>query len=170
LLGLKLWAHNLRQDYFLKKLSGSLTELLSCVQTLRLAVSHSALEVLSLCALNLRQFDMCSLTANEESLKGFLEGNKKSILSIGCHDVQIIKSNQRDIEISELSSDVLRRMLSVSQSTPCQGDDCGCRRSRQKGWRLVLNRHLQRTSAKRKFDESITTHRESTDEVTPQVL
>ena len=133
LLGFKLWARDVQQDYFLNRLSRPLTELLRFVQILRLTASHSALEVLSLCTLDIHQFDMCSAVVNYEKLEGFLEGNKKSIRSIGFHNVQMIKSSHRDVEISDLSSDVLRCMLSMSQSTPCQAADCGCCGSRENG-------------------------------------
>jgi hypothetical protein len=140
----------------LSTLSESLGKLLESVQVLRLTRSNSPLELLSHSALNLHQLDMCHIVSKHNALEDFLETNKRSIRSVGFHDVKIAGSSQLG-RLSELSSSVLCQMLNVPQSTPCRAVDCGCLLFRKEGWRLLLNdNHLQRsagTSTKRKFDE-----------------
>jgi hypothetical protein len=140
----------------LSTLSESLGKLLEAVQVLRLTHSNSPLELLSHSALNLHQFDMCHIVSKHNALEDFLEANKRSIRSIGFHDVKLTGSSQLG-RLSELSSSMLCQMLNVPQSTPCRAVDCGCLLFRKEGWRLLLNdNHLQRsagTSTKRKSDE-----------------
>ena len=57
----------------LTTLSESLKQLLGHFKTLRLSVSSSPLELLSHCALNLNQFDMCYLTVSHATLTDFLQ-------------------------------------------------------------------------------------------------
>ena len=78
----------------LNALSESLRELLNHVQILCVSQSESLLELLSHCALNLHQFDMCHLTVQHSALKNFLEVNMKFICSVGFHDVQLTRVNQ----------------------------------------------------------------------------
>jgi hypothetical protein len=146
LSGLCCSARDTRQKYFWGRLSEPLTELLGSAQVFRVARSSYVVEVLSQCALTLRQFDMCHIVVRDESLKMFLQRNKKSLRSIGFHNVSNSQLDQSGISISKLSSDMLRRMLNVvPHSAPCQVTDCdGCPRPRPKGWRLALEPdHLQ---------------------------
>jgi hypothetical protein len=141
----------------LSTLSESLRKLLESVQVLRLTRSNSPLELLSHCSLNLHQLDMCHAVSKHNALEDFLETNKRSICSIGFHDVKITDSSQLESHLSELSSGMLCQLLNVPQSTPCRAVDCGCLPFHKEGWRLLLNdNHIQRsagTSTKRKFDE-----------------
>jgi hypothetical protein len=72
-------------------LSESLRQLLKNVNVLRLCeVSERVLEVLSHCTFDLHQLDLCGVVAPEKVIKDFFETNKKSIRSIGFHDVGIL--------------------------------------------------------------------------------
>jgi hypothetical protein len=157
LLGFNLVDHNPLQDPDLSTLSASLRELLDFAQILRLTESKSALEVLPHCALKLRQTDMCDLTIEHKDLKNFLDTNKKSIRSIGFHNVRTTGRSRLDSRTLVLSSSTLCGMLNVPWSTPCRADDCGCSPWGAVGWRLLLNVEYLRcspgTSAKRKFNE-----------------
>jgi hypothetical protein len=98
-------------------------------------------EVLTQCALTIRQFDMCHLFVRDESLKGFVERNKKSLRSVSFHNVTTSQMEQSGIRFYRLSLDMLCFMLNVvAHSAPCEAADCeGCLASRADGWRLVLN-------------------------------
>jgi hypothetical protein len=102
----------------LSTLSESLRKLLGCVQVLRLRHSSSPLELLSHCALDIYQLDMCRMTAKHNALEDFLEMNKRSLRSIGFHDVRIIGSPRLQ-SLYELSLDMLCKMLKVLQSALC---------------------------------------------------
>lgn len=52
--------------------------------------------------------------------------NKGSIRSIGFHDVKVTGSSLPESKLSELSSNMLCKMLKVSQSVPCQAADWRC--------------------------------------------
>ncbi|KAH8799386.1 hypothetical protein F5884DRAFT_811731 [Xylogone sp. PMI_703] len=130
----------------LSTLSESLKKLLKSVLVLRLSYSNSLLTLLSHCTLNLHQLDMCHVEVDRNSLEDFLETNKRSICSIGFHDVKIAGSGQAESELSGLSSSMLCEMLKSSQPAPCRAADCGCLLFRKEGWRLILNDdHLQRS-------------------------
>ena len=122
----------------LSTLSESLRKLLESIQVLRLSHSSSPLELLSQYALDIYQLDMCCMVAKHNALEDFLEMNKRSLRSIGFHDVKIIGSSRLE-SLSELSLDMLCKMLKVSQSAPCRAADCGCLRFRKEGWRVLLN-------------------------------
>ena len=93
-------------------LSESLRQLLENIKVLRLhGCSDSALELLSHCAFDLHQLDMCRVVASEKVMNDFLETSKKSIRSIGFH-------------ITPLSSSTLCRMLDVPRSTHCRVGNC----------------------------------------------
>lgn len=141
LSGLSCSARDTRQDSFCRRLSEPLTELLASVQVLRLARCSNVVEVLSQCALTLRQFDMCHLFVRDESLKGFVERNKKSLRSVGFHNVTTSQPEQVGVSFCRLSLDMLRSMLNVvAHSAPGQDADCeGCLASGADGWRLLLN-------------------------------
>lgn len=141
----------------LSGLSKSLRQLLENIKVLRLrGGSNCVLELLFHCAFDLHQLDMCQVVAPQKAMKDFLETNKKSIRSIGFHDVEISSLNRQDRD-TPLSSSMLCSMLGVPQSTPCQAADCGCSHWRKEGWRLVVGNDRLRLStaslAKRKFDE-----------------
>ena len=87
-------------------------------------VSERVLELLSHCAFNLHQLDMCGVVAPEKVIKDFSETNKKSIRSIGFHDVGILRLN-RLYSNTLLSASMLCCMLGVPQSTLCQAANCG---------------------------------------------
>src|SRR4051794_22097086 len=72
----------------LSTLSESLRKLLESVRVLRLIGSSSPLELLSQCALDLHQLDVCHVVAKYDALKDFVDTNKRYIRSIGFHDVQ----------------------------------------------------------------------------------
>ena len=115
--------------------------------------------MLSHCAFDLHQLDMCGVVAPEKVIKDFFETNKKSIRSIGFHDVGIlgIPGLNRLYSKTPLSASMLCRMLNVPQSTPCRAADCGCIPWWKEGWRLSVGEGCSQlstvTSAKRKFDE-----------------
>lgn len=96
------------------------------------------------------------MVAPEEVIKYFFETNKKSIRSIGFHDVGILGLNRLDSN-TPLSASILCRMLGVPQSALCRAADCGCLLWRKVGWRLVVGDGRSQlstgTSAKRKYDE-----------------
>ncbi|KFY67993.1 hypothetical protein V497_00095, partial [Pseudogymnoascus sp. VKM F-4516 (FW-969)] len=72
-------------------LSESLRQLLKNVKVLRVrGVSKRILELLSHCTFDLHQLDMCGVVASEMIIKDFFETSKKSIRSIGFHDVGIL--------------------------------------------------------------------------------
>ncbi|OBT45501.1 hypothetical protein VE00_05100 [Pseudogymnoascus sp. WSF 3629] len=122
-------------------LSESLRQLLENIKVLRLrGGSDRVLELLSHCAFDLHQLDMCGVVASEKVIKDFLETNKNTIQSIGFHNVKIRELNRLDSN-TPLSS-MLCRMLDVPRSTPCRAADCGCLLWRKEGWRLLVRRPL----------------------------
>ncbi|KFZ15857.1 hypothetical protein V502_05382 [Pseudogymnoascus sp. VKM F-4520 (FW-2644)] len=138
-------------------LSESLRQLLENIKVLRLReVDDSVLELLSHCAFDLHQLDMCRVVAPEKIIKDFFETIKKSIRSIGFHNVGIRGLNRPDSN-TPLSASMLCRMLGVPQSTLCRAADCGCLLWRKEGWRLMVGDGRSQlstgTSAKRKYDE-----------------
>jgi hypothetical protein len=151
LLAFNLWASDKRQE---SALSEPLQELLGSVRILRLTASHSALNVLSLCALNLHHFDMCRMIVPHAALKDFLACNRKSIWSIGFHDVSVFDLSS---DCTEPFSDVLCRMLEMPQSMLCRAAGRCCPYSPKQRWRLLLKDDRLRCSAgtwtKRKFNE-----------------
>jgi hypothetical protein len=103
----------------LRPLSESLRQLLGNIKVLRLrGVDDSVLELLSHCAFDLHQLDMCGVVAPEKVIKDFFETNKKSIRSIGFHDVGILGLNRLDSN-TPLSASMLCCMLGVPQLTLC---------------------------------------------------
>ncbi|OBT49884.1 hypothetical protein VE04_09715 [Pseudogymnoascus sp. 24MN13] len=142
----------------LRPLSESLGQLLGNIKVLRLRrVDNSILELLSHCAFDLHQLDMCGVVAPEKVIKDLFETNKKSIRSIGFHNVGIFGLNRQDSN-TPLSASMLCRMLGVPQSTLCPAADCGCLLWRKEGWRLMVGDDSRSqlstgTSAKRKYDE-----------------
>ncbi|KFY66238.1 hypothetical protein V496_02135 [Pseudogymnoascus sp. VKM F-4515 (FW-2607)] len=141
----------------LGQLSESLRQLLGNIKVLRLrGVSDSVLELLSHCAFDLHQLDMCGVVAPEKVIKDIFETNKKSIRSIGFHDVGIL-GLKRQYSNTPLSASMLCCMLGVPQSTLCRAADCGCLLWRKEGWRLMVGDSRSQlftgTSAKRKHDE-----------------
>jgi hypothetical protein len=129
LLHFELPFYNSWEEPNLGPLSESLRQLLKNVNVLRLrGVSERVLELLSHCAFDLHQLDMCGVVAPEKVIKDFFENNKKSIRSIGFHDVGIlgIPGLNRLYSKTPLSASMLCRMLGVPQSTLCQAADCGC--------------------------------------------
>jgi hypothetical protein len=151
LLALEIWAHD---QWDSSALSEALEVLLRSVPTLRLTASHSALNVLSLYTLNLRRFDMCSMIAPHEALGDFLSCNRKSLRSIGFHDVSVFDPRS---DRAEPFSDVLCRMLKEPPSMLRRATGHSCPYSQKQAWRLVLKSDHMRSSArtpqKRKFDE-----------------
>ncbi|KFZ19232.1 hypothetical protein V501_00758 [Pseudogymnoascus sp. VKM F-4519 (FW-2642)] len=140
-------------------LSESLRQLLKNVKVLRVrGVFKRVLELLSHCAFDLHQLDMCRV-APGKIVKDFFETNKKSIRSIGFHDVGIlgIPGLNRLYSKTPLSASMLCRMLGVPQSTLCRAAACGCLLWRKEGWRLMFGDDCSQlstgTSAKRKYDE-----------------
>jgi hypothetical protein len=143
------WATDRRHE---SALSESLHELLSSVRILRLTASHSALNVLSLCTLNLHHFDMCRMIVPHAALRNFLACNRKSIRSIGFHDVSVFDPSS---DCAEPFSDVLCRILKVPRSMLCRAASHSCPYSPEQPWRLLLKNDRPRSSAgpwkKRKF-------------------
>ncbi|KAG4427933.1 hypothetical protein IFR05_016583 [Cadophora sp. M221] len=129
----------------LSTLLESLGKLLQSVRVIRLSDSSSPLEVLSRCTLDIHQLDMCGMVVKDNALDDFLKTNKKSLRSIGFHDVTITESRRLGC-FSELSSSIICKMMKVSQSSSCRAADCGCLPFRKEGWRMVLNgdNHSQR--------------------------
>ncbi|KFY83449.1 hypothetical protein V498_08067 [Pseudogymnoascus sp. VKM F-4517 (FW-2822)] len=122
------------EELNLGPLSESLRQLLVNIKVLRLrGVDERVLKLLSHCAFDLHQLDMCGMVAPEKVIKDFFETNKKSIRSIGFHNVNIRGLNHLGSG-TPLSASMLCRMLDVPQSTPCRADDCGCRDG---GWVLA---------------------------------
>jgi len=72
----------------LSTLLESLRQLLESVKALRLIDSSSALELLSYCVLDLHRLDLCRIVIEYSTLEDFLETNKRSICSVGFHDVK----------------------------------------------------------------------------------
>ena len=106
------------------------------IKVLRLRrVDGRVLKLLSHCAFDLHQLDMCEVVAPEKVIKDFFEINKKSIRSIGFHNVKIRGLNRLGSN-TPLSASMLCRMLDVPQSTPCRAADCGCLLWLKEGWRL----------------------------------
>ncbi|KAG9228391.1 hypothetical protein BJ875DRAFT_547775 [Amylocarpus encephaloides] len=137
--------------------SESLRQLLGDIKVLRVfGVDDRVLELLPHCVLDLQQLDMCRVVAPEKVIKDFFKTNKKSIRSIGFHDVVILGLNYLDNN-TPLSASMLCRMRGVPQSTLCRAADCSCLPSWKEGWRLVVGDGRSQlspvTSAKRKYDE-----------------
>ncbi|KAH6696619.1 hypothetical protein BKA61DRAFT_497630, partial [Leptodontidium sp. MPI-SDFR-AT-0119] len=130
----------------LSTLLESLGKLLQSVRVIRLSDSSFPLEVLSRCALDIHQLDMCYIVVKRNALEDFLETNKISLRSIGFHDVTITESS-RLVSPSRLSSDMLCKMMKIPQSSSCQAALCGCLPFRKEGWRILLNSddHPQRS-------------------------
>ncbi|KIM93792.1 hypothetical protein OIDMADRAFT_137198 [Oidiodendron maius Zn] len=135
-------------------LSESQQELVGSVHILQLTASHSALDVLSLCTLNLHHFDICRMMAPHSALMDFLACNRKSIRCIGFHDVSVFNPSR---DCAEPFSDVLCRMLKVSQSMLCRAAGHSCPYSSKQSWKLLLKNDRLRSSAgtwkKRKFND-----------------
>jgi hypothetical protein len=121
-------------------LSESLRKLLEFVRILRLGRSNSPLELLSQCALNIHQLDMCRVIAKQSVLKDYLETNRKSLRSIGFHNVRVKMDgpNLPERGLSKLSPGVLCGILKIPPSA-CREADCGCLLLRKEGWRVLLN-------------------------------
>ncbi|KAH7370278.1 hypothetical protein BKA65DRAFT_522102 [Rhexocercosporidium sp. MPI-PUGE-AT-0058] len=113
-------------------------KLLQSVRVLRLSYSSSPLELLSRYALNIYQLNMCYMVVKHNALQDFLEANKRSLYSIGFYDVTITESSRLGSR-SKLSSDILCKIMKVSQSSSCRAADCGCLPFRKEGWRMLLN-------------------------------
>ncbi|OBT84084.1 hypothetical protein VE02_07016 [Pseudogymnoascus sp. 03VT05] len=160
LLHFELPFHDSWEEPNLGPLSESLRQLLKDVKVLRVrGVSKRVLELLSNCAFDLHQLGMCEVVAPEKVIKDFFKTNKKSIRSIGFHDVGIlgIPRLNRLYSKTPLSASMLCRMLGVPQSTLCRAADCGCLVWRKEGGRLMFGNGCSQlstgTSAKRKYDE-----------------
>lgn len=140
LSGLSCSARDTRQDYFCRRLSEPLTELLASVQVLRVAQCVNVVQVLSQCVLTLHHFNMCRMYVPDESLKVFLDRNKKSLRSIGFHNVSTCQPAHVGIIFCKLSLDMICGMINVvAHSTPSQDADCeGCLTPGAKGWTLVF--------------------------------
>ncbi|OAF62631.1 hypothetical protein VC83_01209 [Pseudogymnoascus destructans] len=157
LLHFKIPYYHSWEQLNLDPLSESLRQLLGNSKVLRVrGVDERVLELLPHCVLDLRQLDMCGVVAPEKVIQDFFETNKKSIRSIGFHDVKILGLNRLDSN-TPLSASMLYRMLGVPQSTLCRAADCGCLLWRKEGWRLLVGDGRSQlstgTSAKRKYDE-----------------
>ena len=139
----------------LRTLSESLRRLLGHIEVLRLRGSGCVLELLSQFALDLHQLDMCGVVVAEKALKDFLQTNKKSLRSVGFHEVKISPSQLESRR--PMSPSMLCSALNVPPSTPCHAADCGCLPWWKQGSRLVLShdysQHSAGTPAKRKFDD-----------------
>lgn len=122
----------------LSSLAESLRKLLEPVPVLRLIYSKSPLALLSYCALDLSRLDMCHIVTEYNALRDFLEINKKTICSIGFHEVKTSGPSHLRSKLSELSSSMLCEMLEVPQSTPCRAADRGCLLCWKEGWMLLL--------------------------------
>jgi hypothetical protein len=135
-------------------LSETLEELLQLVQVLRVSESGSPLQLLYYRAMKLRHLDMCHLVVEYTALQEFLKTNKKSIQSIGFHDVNIKKDFE--IGLPELTPDMFCSTLDAPPSTQCRDSECRCLPFWKKGSRLLLNdgclEHSAGSSMKRKFD------------------
>jgi hypothetical protein len=158
LLGFNLPYYHSSEQPNLDPLSESLRQLLGDIKVLRVCgVDDSVLELLSHCVTDLQQLDMCQVFAPEKVIKDFFETNKKSIRSIGFHDVKILGLSYLD-SFTPLSASMLCRMLGVPQSTLCRAAHCSCcLRWWKEQWRLVVgdgrSQLFTGTSAKRKYDE-----------------
>jgi hypothetical protein len=137
----------------LSTLSEHLRQLLVHIKVLRLRGSDFVLELLSQCALDLYQLDLCRVVASENGLQDCFETNKRTLRSIGFHNVQISSSPLGSSR--PMSSSMLCGMLNMPPSTRCQAADCGCLPWLKEGSRLVFsNDHcsvLLEHPAKRKF-------------------
>ena len=135
-------------------LSESLGRLLVFVQVLRLAKAKFPLHLLSHHAPHLHRLDLCNVAVDQEALGAFLKTHKKYIRSIGFHGAQILRGSGILGSHSELSPSVLCDMLQVPTSMVRQTANCDCPRYQEEGWRLLLDDvRMQKTSAKRKYDE-----------------
>lgn len=127
----------------LSTLSESLRKLLESIKVLRLIDSSSALKLLSYYALDLYQLNLCRIVTKYNTLKDFLETNKRLICSISFYNVKTHGLSQLEGSLSKLSSNMLCKMLKVPLFTLYQAANCVCR-SQKRGWRLLLhNDHLQ---------------------------
>ncbi|KAH7305379.1 hypothetical protein BKA65DRAFT_531191 [Rhexocercosporidium sp. MPI-PUGE-AT-0058] len=103
----------------------------------------AAINTISLLGFNLPYYyawelDMCCMTVKYNALEDFLETNRRSLRSIGFYDVIVTESSRLE-SLSELSSDMLCKMMKVSQSSSCRAADCRCLPFQKEGWRMVLN-------------------------------
>jgi hypothetical protein len=75
---------------------------------------------------------MCCLTVEHATWKDFPDTNKKSIRSVGSHNIQVKGSSQQERWFRELSpsmlftmaSTMLFTMLNVPRFVPCRAADC----------------------------------------------
>jgi hypothetical protein len=87
---------------------------------------------------------MCSMIAPHAALRDFLARNRKSICSIGFHNVSVFDSSNKS---AELKTDMVCEMLEIPQYTVHQGA-CGiCPYSPQ---RSLLNNDREQSSARKK--------------------
>ncbi|KFZ02687.1 hypothetical protein V500_00025 [Pseudogymnoascus sp. VKM F-4518 (FW-2643)] len=109
----------------LDPLSESLRQLLGNIKVLRVrGVDDRVLELLPHCVLDLQQLDMCGVVAPEKVIQDFFETNKKSIRSIGFHDVVITELNRLDSN-TPLSASMLCRRENMVCSAQQRGYN-GC--------------------------------------------
>ncbi|KAH7364027.1 hypothetical protein BKA65DRAFT_572136 [Rhexocercosporidium sp. MPI-PUGE-AT-0058] len=127
----------------LSTLLESLGKLLQSVRVIRLSDSSSPLEVLSRCALDIYQLDMCCMEVKYNVLEDFLETNKRYLRSIGFHDVTITESSR----LVSPSGLVLRYALRNDESSTVLIVSSSCLPFRKEGWRMLLNSndHPQRS-------------------------
>jgi hypothetical protein len=135
-------------------LSDSLRQLLEHIKVLRLRGSKCVIKLLSHCALDLHQLDMCRMAISDTALVDFLETNKRTLQSIGFHDVTIWTSKKLLKSSLPMTRSTLCSVLNIPQCTPCWADDCRCIPWETEGSRLLLRQdRIHRSMAKRKFDE-----------------
>jgi hypothetical protein len=123
LSGLQLRPHHVKLSD-LMAMSGALQELLSGMRKLRVTQSQSALDLLSQCALDVCQIDLCSLLVNYETLRNLLVINKSSLDSIGFHNVQLSEMPERIPP--QLTANLLLKILSQPKDAPTLETICHC--------------------------------------------
>jgi hypothetical protein len=121
----------------LMSLSGHLRELLSGILCFKMTQSESSLDLLSRCALNIVQFDMCYMTVDYRTLRRFLDANRIPLRSIGVHNVLIANVPFHDEELPFLDVDILRALANAQGGAHSHEIQCNCL-PHQKGWRLLL--------------------------------
>jgi hypothetical protein len=122
----------------LMSLSASLRELMSSTRVFKVTRSDSALDLLSHCELNIEQFDMCETMVNYRTLKRLLTTNRKSICSIGFHNVLVSGMPLQDQTLPFLNVDLLCQLIDSQEGMQGQEAYCHCC-SQQKCWRLLVS-------------------------------
>lgn len=124
---------SLRKDPRVHLLKLHFCDLLKCAPNLRLSGSASPVKILALIDLHLQHLELCQITVLQSVFQEFMQNNASSIHSIGCHQVRLIASHWR---VVELSPEFCDEFLKGGSFTMCMSAS-SCLICLKDGWRLL---------------------------------